>query len=114
MYFQYSEMEKHKKTVEIFKNMSKYTLLDIKVENCSERMAIVHKDKYDPKTNTCRWQAKHIESALDNSAIAIYAVDGTFHYFGGLKSVPKMVKDTLTIKTDDGMIYTIMGLKADN
>ena len=36
------------------------------------------------------------------------------HYFGGLKSVPKMVKDTLTIKTDDGMIYTIMGLKADN
>ena len=106
MHFQYFEREKHNKTVEILKNMSKYTCLSPKpLKPCT---------KYDPKTNTCHWQAKHIESTLDNSAIAIYAVDGTFHYFGGLKSVPKMVEDTLTIKTDDGMIYTITGLKADN
>lgn len=114
MHFSLSETEKHSKTVEILKSMCKYTLLDIKVENCNDRIMAVHKDKYDPQTNTCHWAAKHIESTLDDSAIAIDAVDGTFHYFCGLKSVPKKTNDTVVIKTTDGMIYTITGLKADN
>ena len=114
MYFQFFETVKQDKTVEILKSMEKYTLLDIKVENCNDRMAIVYRNKYDPATNTCHWQAKHIKSSLADSSIAIDGVDGTFHYIAKLKDVPNKTNDTLIIVTDDGMLYTIIGLEASD